>query len=55
MNRYTYAYGYRTADAAEDAIESLCSQGEISTAENPKAESYVTESGKRRWRITLAG
>lgn len=55
MHRYTYAYGYRTADAAEDAIENLCSEGEISTGENPKAESYRTQAGALRWRITLQG
>lgn len=55
MYRYTYAFGYRCADAAEDAIENLCSMGEISTGENPRAESYRTQSGAKRWRITLEG
>lgn len=55
MNRYTYAYGYRTADAAENAIEDLCAAGEISTGENPKASSYRTRDGRTRWCITLEG
>lgn len=55
MTRYTYAYGYRSLDAAEDALENLCANGEISTAENPRCESYRAPSGSRRWRITLEG
>ena len=55
MTRYTYAYGYGTADDAEDALESLCANGEISPAENPRTESYRAPNGSRRWRITLEG
>ena len=55
MNRYTYAFGYRSSEAAVEAIIDMCCAGEVSTAEGPRAESYRTQAGALRWRITLEG
>lgn len=60
--RYTYAFGYKSREHAETALEELFAGGEISPCENPRIESYVaricapTSTGKttvKRFSITL--
>lgn len=62
MVRYTYAYGYRSRDHAETALEELFAGGEVSPGEKPEIERYTarvcapTSTGKtevHRYSITL--
>lgn len=50
---YVYARGKLTCDAAEDRIEALICEGEISPAERPRAARYTLEDGAERWAIVL--
>lgn len=45
MSRYTYAYGMKSRERAEEMLEAPIADGEISEGEKPKIG--------RRWRITL--
>jgi len=51
--RYTYSCGYRTHEAALDALHDLCAAGEITISEGPEISSYRTSRRELRWRITL--
>jgi len=51
--RYSWAYGYKSRQAAEDAIDSAYADGEVSLCEDPRAESYIAVNGTRAWRISL--
>lgn len=55
--RYTYAYGYRTSEAAHAALDDLMNEGEVSQGERPKIKAYPewTTSNDRvtRYQITL--
>jgi len=65
MSKYTYAFGYRTREAAETALEDMFACGEVSQAERPTVESYSMDTAndtmmKRRpkplrWCIKLEG
>lgn len=39
-NRYTYAYGYKTRERAELALEDMFAGGEVSEGEHPRIETY---------------
>lgn len=57
MARRTYACGYRTRQAAEDELEAMFAEGDVSPGEQPEVEPYtIRVAGKvyRRWEITLA-
>lgn len=51
--RFTYAYGYRTRDAALEALEDSLANGDVTMGEGPEVSSYRTHEGALRWRITL--
>jgi uncharacterized protein len=51
--RYSWAYGYKSRQSAEDAIEDAYANGEVSLCEDPQAESYISVNGIRAWRISL--
>lgn len=51
---FTYAYGYKTRDAAMLAIEDMFANGEISECDRPEVASYKNREGKTRYRILLA-
>jgi len=53
--RHTYAYGYRTRDAAEAALVDCFANGDVSPGDDPRVEPYATRDGATRYRITLAG
>lgn len=58
MSRHPYAQGFKTAQAAHDALEDAYAQGEVSPCELPKVSTYrvILTDGSRvmRWQITLA-
>ena len=51
--RYTYSYGYRSHEAALNALHDLCACGELTIGEGPEISSYRTNKRELRWRITL--
>lgn len=58
--RYTYAWPYKTAEAAADALDDMLAEAEVSMAERPRIEPYrVTQldTGRAvtRYRITMEG
>lgn len=50
--RYTYAYGYKSQQAAEAALEQSYAAGEISTGEKARIYRYSCPAG-HRWAIDL--
>lgn len=50
--RRTYAYGYKSRDAAEDALETMFAAGEVSPGEKPRIYRYSCPGG-HRWAIDL--
>jgi len=55
MNRLTYAYGYKSRDAAEQSMLDDFATGDISHGDQPRVESYKTQDLKTRWRVTVNG
>ena len=53
MLRVTYAYGFKTRDAAETALVDCFANGEISEGEGPEISSYRSRDGALRWQITI--
>lgn len=62
MPRYTYASGYKTREAAEEALEDMFAHAEVSECERPRIESYMGWAhpikgqpleAERRFAITL--
>jgi hypothetical protein len=51
--RYWYAYGYRTQQAALDAIEDMYADGEISPCNAPRVKPYQTTDGATRYGVQL--
>ena len=49
----TYAYGYKTAEAAELAIIEEMSNDMLSHADRPRVGAYKNKDGKRRYRILV--
>ena len=53
--RYSYAWGFKTREAAEAALEDLISNGEVSLGEDPQVGSYRSKrDGSRLFRISLS-
>lgn len=53
MTRYHYHTGFRTRDAAEEALDDALAAGEISEGEWPKIEPYADFRQFDGGRITL--
>jgi hypothetical protein len=53
MNAFTYAYGYRTREAAELAIIDDISSDFLSWCMNPRVAAYRTKDGRKRYCIVL--
>lgn len=53
MITITYAYGYRTREAAELAIIDEISGDFVSWSENPRVAPYRTKDGRKRYRILI--
>jgi hypothetical protein len=53
MLRVTYAYGFKTFDAAQNALIDGFASGEISPGEAPEIVTYRTLQGALRWQITI--
>lgn len=51
MFRRYWAWGYKSRDAATEALHDAYASGEISDASDPQVSSYPTNCG-RRWGIT---
>ena len=51
---FFYATGYRTQEAAADAIDDMFCDGEIDRADRPQVRSYTASNGKRRWGVELS-
>jgi hypothetical protein len=54
MSRYTYAFGYKSEEAAESALEHLFATGDVLPGEKPKIYRYACPGGYR-WAIDLEG
>lgn len=52
-DRHCYAWGYKTRDAAENAVEDMFASAEISECENPTIKSYTNKAGARRFAVWL--
>jgi len=53
MITITYAYGYRTREAAELAIIDDISECLLSPCERPHVAAYRTMDGRKRYRILI--
>jgi hypothetical protein len=53
MSRETFAYGFKTRDAAEDALEDALASGDMLPGEQPEISAYSVEGGMA-YRITWA-
>lgn len=53
MPHITIAYGYKTPDDAENALEDMFNRGEISEGERPNISTYKNTKGQKRWQITV--
>ena len=58
MTRHTYAWGYKSRDAAQDALNDLLSENEVSMCERPEVSPYKTRNVTTgapvvRYQITL--
>lgn len=51
--RYWYAYGYRSQQAALDAVEDMYADGEISPCNDPRVKAYETADGATRYGVQL--
>lgn len=45
--RYLYAWGYLSRDAAEDAIDTMLADREVSWFEKPRVRAYNSPKGRR--------
>lgn len=54
MTRYTYAFGFKSHDAAQLALEDAYETGDILPGEKPKIYRYSCPGGLR-WAIDLEG
>jgi|GEM_PF-5041103 len=59
MARYTYAWGYKSREAAQDALNDLLAGSEVSQCEGPEISAYRTRNLSTgapalRYQITLA-
>ena len=53
MNAFTYAYGYRTHEAAELSIIDEIEGDFLSWCQNPRVAPYRTKDGRKRYCILL--
>lgn len=53
MTTETYAYGYKTREAAELAIISEMENDMLSRSDRPRVRAYKTRLGKTRYRILI--
>ncbi len=58
MSRHTYAWGYKTREAAEDALEDMFAFDEVSQCSRPQISAYKTRNVTTgapvvRYQITL--
>lgn len=51
--RFWYSYGYRSRQAAHDAIEEMYASGEISPCDAPLVVAYISGNGERRYGVQL--
>lgn len=51
-NTYVYAYGYKSRDKAESALENMFAEGEVSLGEEPKIERRTVDQ-RTSWSIVL--
>ena len=50
---YWYAYGYKTRDAAEIALEIAYNTGDVMPGERPRVEPYKTKDGATRYGVRV--
>lgn len=55
MSRFTWSYGYKSRDKADESLEDDFSNGTVGWSDKPKVESYKTFDLKTRWRVTVQG
>jgi hypothetical protein len=53
MHRIAIDYGYKSLDAAENALENMFNRGDISEGERPEISTYKNTERKTRWQITV--
>lgn len=53
--RHTIAYGYKSVEAALDALEDMFAGGEVCEGEHPRISRYTAKNGKVRFSITALG
>lgn len=53
MHRIAIDYGYKSLDAAENALENMFNRGDISEGEKPEISTYKNTERKTRWQITV--
>jgi hypothetical protein len=51
---YWYAWGYKSRDAALEALDTLYCDGDVSPGELPRIETYRNRDGATRYGIMLA-
>lgn len=51
---YWYAWGYKSGEAALDALDDLYCGGDVSRGELPRIETYKNNAGATRYGIMLA-
>ena len=50
---YWYAFGYKTRDAAEIALEIAYNTGDVLPGERPRVEKYFTRDGAKAYGIRV--
>lgn len=53
MHHIAIDYGYKTFDAAYEALENMFNRGEMTEGERPEISSYKNTKGQTRWQITV--
>ena len=53
MESYWYAFGYKTRDAAEIALEIAYNTGDLLPGERPRVEPYKTRDGAKAYGIRV--
>lgn len=55
MNSYWYGTGYKTREAALNALEDMYAEGEVCEGERPVIQSYKNKDGATRYGIKING
>jgi len=50
---YTYQYGFKTRQSANDAVEDMYATGDLLPGEPCNVTSYKTKDGRTLWQIKL--